>query len=135
MFDRALFHGAWFLVDAGVLAAFVAVALRRPADTAAQLARFVRTPQCLLFVTGVAFAVVVAQLVGYKELWNRIFDIELWNEARAPHLLEDGCLPKDLDIARHVKNTAEEALELGSYLMVLAAAVVPPLLRRRGAAD
>ena len=107
LFDRLLFHGAWAL-----------------------LAAFVQTPQCLLFVAGLAFAVVVAQLVGYKELWNRLFDVEIWNDAAAPHLQEDGHLPGDIDVVRHVKNTVEESFELGSYLLILASATLPPLLRR-----
>ena len=130
LFDRLLFHGAWGLVDAFVLAAMVAVLVRAFDRTVAELAEFAATPQCLLFVAGLVFAVVVAQLIGYKEVWNRIFDVEIWTDAAAPHLREDGRLPGDIDIVRHVKNTVEESFELGSYLLILASATLPPLLRR-----
>ena len=130
LFDRLLFHGAWALLAAFVLAAMVAVLAGAFDRTVGELAAFVQTPQCLLFVAGLAFAVVVAQLVGYKELWNRLFDVEIWNDAAAPHLQEDGHLPGDIDVVRHVKNTVEESFELGSYLLILASATLPPLLRR-----
>ena len=106
-----------------------AIPVRRFSRTVDHLARFVSTPQCLLFVAGVAFAVVVAQLVGYKEIWNRIFDVDIWNDACAARLLDDGRLPHDLDVSRHVKNTVEESIELASYLLILGSAVIPPLLR------
>ena len=124
-------HSFWEYVDLAVLAAFAGIFLRRFSRSVAQLARFAATPQCLLFVTGVVFAVVVAQLIGYKEIWNRIFDVEIWQEAKSARLLENGHLPVDQDITRHVKNTVEESIELGSYLMILASAALPPLLRRR----
>ena len=123
-------HSFWFYVELPVLFALAAIPVRRFGRTAGQLARFVATPQCLLFVSGVVFAVVVAQLVGYKEIWNRIFDVEIWNDARATRLLDDGNLPYDLDVSRHVKNTVEEAIELASYLLILGSAVLPPSLRR-----
>ena len=129
-FDRLLFHGAWGLLDAFVLAAIVVVLLRAFDRTAAELAAFAATPQCLLFVAGLVFAAVVGQLIGYKELWNRIFDVEIWTDAAAPHLQADGHLPGDIDVVRHVKNTVEESFELGSYLLILASAILPPLLRR-----
>lgn len=131
LFDRLLFHGAWGLVDAFVLAAIVAIFVAAFGRTVAELAEFAATPQCLLLVAGLAFAVVVAQLIGYKEVWNRLFDVEIWTDAAAPHLQEDGHLPGDIDIVRHVKNTVEESFELGSYLLILASATLPPLLRRR----
>ena len=134
LFDRVLFHGAWGLVDAFVLAAMAAVLVRAFDRTVAELAEFAATPQCLLLVAGLVFAVVVAQLIGYKEVWNRIFDVEIWTDAAAPHLREDGHLPGDIDVVRHVKNTVEESFELGSYLLILASAALPPLLRR-GAKD
>ena len=106
------------------------VLLRAFDRTAAELAAFAATPQCLLFVAGLVFAAVVGQLIGYKELWNRIFDVEIWTDAAAPHLQADGHLPGDIDVVRHVKNTVEESFELGSYLLILASAILPPLLRR-----
>lgn len=123
-------HSFWSYVEMPVLLAFVAVPVRRFGRTVDHLARFVPTPQCLLFAAGVVFAAVVAQLIGYKEIWNRIFDLEIWQDASAPHLLENGLLPSDLDISRHVKNTVEESIELGSYLMILGSALLPPALRR-----
>lgn len=135
LFDRLTGDRAfWSYIDFVVLLAFLSVPALRFGRTVSQLARFAASPQCLLFVTGVVFSVVVAQLIGYKEIWNRIFDIEIWNDVRAAHVLEDGKLPGDIDIARHVKNTAEESIELGSYLMLLAAALLPPALRRKPAA-
>lgn len=131
LFDRLLFHGAWALLDAVVLVAIVAVFVRAAGRTVSELADFAATPQCLLFVAGVAFAVVVAQLIGYKELWNRLFDVEIWTDAAALHLQEDGRLPGDIDVVRHVKNTVEESFELGSYLLILASATLPPLLSRK----
>ena len=124
-------HAFWAYLDAAVIAAFVSVPLRAFERTVAEWARFVRTPQCALFVAGVAFAVVVAQLLGYKEIWNRMFDADIWNDAAKPFLLPDGNLPGDLDLARHVKNTVEESVELASYLLILASALVPPALRPR----
>ena len=79
-------------------------------------------------------AVVVAQLIGYKEIWNRIFDVEVWKDAHDA-ALERGASAVEIDIARHAKNTVEEAFELGSYLLILGSALVPPLLRRKPAAD
>lgn len=131
LFDRLLFHGAWGILDAFVLAAMAAVFVRAFDRTVDELAAFLQTPQCLLFVAGLAFAVVVAQLIGYKEVWNRLFDVEIWTDAAAPHLQEDGHLPGDIDVVRHVKNTVEESFELGSYLLILASATLPPLLSRR----
>ena len=122
-------HSFWSYVETPVVLAFVAIPVRRFSRTVDHLARFVSTPQCLLFVAGVAFAVVVAQLVGYKEIWNRIFDVDIWNDACAARLLDDGRLPHDLDVSRHVKNTVEESIELASYLLILGSAVIPPLLR------
>lgn len=126
-------HACWLYVDAAVLLAFVSIPLRRFGRTVGELSRFSATPQCLLFVTGVVFSVVVAQLIGYKEIWNRIFDVEIWRDAKAAHLLDTGHLPVELNITRHVKNTVEESIELGSYLMILGAAALPPLLRRKSA--
>ena len=135
LFDRLTGDKAfWFYLDFVVLFAFLSVPVRRFGRTVSQLARFVSTPQCLLLVSGIVFAVVVAQLIGYKEIWNRLFDVDVWNDVRATHLLEDGRLPGEIDIARHVKNTAEESIELGSYLMILGAALLPPALRRKSAA-
>ena len=127
-------HSFWLYIDAAVLLAFLAVPLLRPGRTLGQLARFVGSSQCLLLVVGVIFAAVVAQLIGYKEIWNRIFDVEIWQEARSANLLESGHLTFEANIPRHVKNVAEESIELGSYLMILGSAVLPPLLRRRTAA-
>ncbi|MBQ9726417.1 MAG: hypothetical protein IJV65_02810 [Kiritimatiellae bacterium] len=128
-------HSFWAYVDAAVLAAMAAVVLRRFGRTADHVARFVRTPSCLLFVAGVVFAVVVAQLIGYKEIWNNIFDVEIWQEAKAAHADPDGHLSVEFNIARHVKNTVEESLELASYLMILGSAVLPPLLPRARGGD
>ena len=128
-------HSFWVYVDAAVLAAMAAVVLLRFGRTADHVARFVRTPSCLLFVSGVVFAAVVAQLIGYKEIWNRIFDVEIWQEAKAAHLLESGHLSVEFDISRHVKNTVEESVELASYLMILGSAVLPPLLPRGRGGD
>ena len=127
-------HSFWVFAEIPVLAAAAFVAFRRFGEAADQLARFVSTPQCLLLVTGLVFAVVVAQLIGYKEIWNRLFDVEIWQEAKAAHLLDTGHLPVDQNIVRHVKNTVEESVELGSYLMILGSALLPPLLRRKPAA-
>lgn len=127
-------HSFWSYIVTALFLAALAVALRHFGRTVAQLARFVATPQCLLFVSGVVCAAVVAQLIGYKEIWNRIFDVEPWQDVCSANLLEDGRLPPDIDVARHVKNTVEESLELGSYLLILGSAVLPPLLRRRTAA-
>lgn len=126
-------HSFWSYIDAVVLLAFLAVPARRFDRTVEQFVRFVSTPQCLLLVAGLVFSVVVAQLIGYKEIWNRLFDVEVWKEARAT-ALENGAPAAEIDIARHVKNTVEESIELGSYLLILASALLPPLLRRAGVA-
>ena len=129
LFDRlAGDHHVWSYVDAAVVLAMAAVALRRFSRTVEQLARFVATPQCLLLAAGVVFAVVVAQLIGYKEIWNRIFDVEVWKDAHDA-ALERGASAIEIDIARHAKNTVEESFELGSYLLILGSALVPPLRR------
>lgn len=128
-------HSAWLYVDMAVLAAMAWVALRRFGRTADHVSRFVATPSCLLFVAGLVFAVIVAQLIGYKEIWNNIFDVEIWQEAKAAHLLESGHLSVEFDISRHVKNTVEESVELASYLMILGSAVLPPLLPRGRGGD
>lgn len=132
-FDQAFFHGAWLLIDVAVLAAFLAVLLRRPAASFRDLADFAAGPECPLFVVSVALAMLFAQALGYKGLWRHVFDVPLWTDAVAPLLGEDGHLPGDVDILRHVKNTVEESFELACYLGVLASAVLPPLLARRGA--
>lgn len=132
--DQAFFHGAWILVDGAVLAAFLAVLLRRPAASFRDLADFAAGPECPLFVASLALAVLFAQALGYKGLWKHVFDVPLWTDAVAPLFDEEGHLPGDIDILRHVKNTVEESFELACYLAILASAVLPPLLapRRRG---
>ncbi|MBQ6103535.1 MAG: hypothetical protein IJL06_07670, partial [Kiritimatiellae bacterium] len=131
--DQAFFHGAWIPVIAAVFAAFLAVLLRRPAASFRDLADFAAGPECPLFAVSVAFAVLFAQALGYKGLWKHVFDVPLWTDAVAPLFDEDGHLPGDVDILRHVKNTVEESFELACYLGVLASAVLPPLLARRPA--
>ena len=130
-FDLAFFHGAWLLVDGAVLAAFLAVLLRRPSASFRDLADFAAGPECPLLVVSVAFAMLFAQALGYKGLWQHVFDVPVWTDAVAPLFDEDGHLPGDVDILRHVKNTVEESFELACYLGVLASAVLPPALARR----
>ena len=130
-FDLAFFHGAWLLVDSAVFAAFLAVLLRRPADSVRDLADFAAGPECPLLLAGVAFALLFAQALGYKGLWQHVFDVPIWTETMSPLADESGCLPGDVDILRHVKNTVEESFELGCYLLVLASAALPPALARR----
>ena len=129
--DQAFFHGAWLLVDGAVLAAFLAVLLRRPAASFRDLADFSAGPECPLLVAALALAVLFAQALGYKGLWKHVFDVPLWTDAVAPLFDEEGHLPGDIDILRHVKNTVEESFELACYLGILASAVLPPLLARR----
>ena len=129
-FDQAFFHGAWLLIDGAVLAAFLAVLLRRPAASFRDLADFAAGPECPLFVVSVALAVLFAQALGYKGLWKHVFDVPLWTDAVAPLYDAEGHLPGDIDILRHVKNTVEESFEMACYLGVLASAVLPPALSR-----
>ncbi len=129
--DQAFFHGAWVLADGAVLATFLAVLLRRPAASFRDLADFAAGPECPLFVVSVALAVLFAQALGYKGLWKHVFDVPLWTDAVAPLFDEEGHLPGDIDILRHVKNTVEESFELACYLGILASAVLPPALARR----
>ena len=129
--DQAFFHGAWIPIVAAILAAFLAVLLRRPAASFRDLADFAAGPECPLFVVSVALAVLFAQALGYKGLWKHVFDVPLWTAAVAPLFDEEGHLPGDIDILRHVKNTVEEAFELACYLAILASAVLPPALARR----
>ncbi len=131
--DQAFFHGAWIPIVAAVLAAFLAVLLRRPAASFRDLADFAAGPECPLFVVSLAFAVLFAQALGYKGLWKHVFDVPLWTDAVAPLFDEEGHLPGDIDILRHVKNTVEESFELACYLGILASAILPPLLARRPA--
>ena len=129
--DQAFFHGAWILADGAVLAAFLAVLLRRPAASFRDLAHFAAGPECPLFAVSVALAVLFAQALGYKGLWKHVFDVPLWTDAVAPLFDEADHLPGDIDILRHVKNTVEESFELACYLGILASAVLPPALARR----
>lgn len=129
--DQAFFHGAWIPVVAAVLAAFLAVLLRRPAASFRDLADFAAGPECPMLLAGVAFALLFAQALGYKGLWKHVFDVPLWTDAVAPLFDEEGHLPGDIDILRHVKNTVEESFELGCYLLVLASAALPPMLAPR----
>ncbi|MBR1608239.1 MAG: hypothetical protein IJ678_01320 [Kiritimatiellae bacterium] len=123
--DVALWHGSWAAVDAAVLAAFVAVFLARRQDSMRDLSGFVSSRRFPLLAAGLVAAVVFAQIVGWKGIWNGLFDAEIWHGAADGRLLPDGKLPPDLDIPRHVKNTVEESVELGSYLMLLVSALLP----------
>lgn len=137
-FDNLLFHGAWALVDAVVLAAFLAVALRRPSRMARDLADFAAGPECPLFAAGIVLAVLFAQGIGSKHVWRHVFDVPFWTDAVAPLRTPEGELPGEIDVLRHVKNTVEESFELASYLLLLASAALPPLLsprRRAGPRD
>lgn len=131
-FDKLLGHGSWALIDLVVLAAFLAVPALRPERTVRDLADFSSSQECALLAAGIAFAVVFSQLIGYKVVWTEVFDLPIWQNAAAPHLQPDGHLPGEIDIPRHVKNTVEESFELASYLLVLASALLPPLVARRG---
>ncbi len=129
--DQAFFHGAWIPIVAAILAAFLVMLLRRPAASFRDLADFAAGPECPLFVVSVSLALLIAQALGYKGLWKHVFDVPLWTDAVAPLFDEEGHLPGDIDILRHVKNTVEEAFELACYLGILASAVLPPALSRR----
>lgn len=129
--DQAFFHGAWLAVDAGVLAGFLVLLLHRPAASFRDLADFAGGPECPLFAVSVALAVLFAQALGYKGLWKHVFDVPLWTDAVAPLFDEEGHLPGDIDILRHVKNTVEESFEMACYLGILASAILPPALARR----
>lgn len=130
-FDKLFFHGAWAPVVALALATFLAVALRRPSRTARDLADFAASPECPLFVAGLLLAVLFAQGVGSKQVWGHLFDIPFWTDAVAPLRTPEGELPGEIDVLRHAKNTVEESFELASYLLLLAAAALPPLLAPR----
>lgn len=125
--DHALWHGSWAMIDVVVAAAMVAVLLRAPADTLAQMRLFGASRRFPLFAAGIVAAVVFSQILGWKGIWNSIFDIPLWHEATsAPSLYApDGKLLPPFDIPRHVKNTVEEGFELGSYLLLLFSAIMP----------
>ncbi len=130
IFDALLFHGAWRIfvgaAGAGSLA-IVCGSFRRTVD---QAARFVETPHFTMLATGVVSAVVIAQILGFKGLWNATFDIEPWRTLR--DALRTSV---DLDVPRHVKNIVEEALELASYLILLASAVLPAISGSKAGRD
>lgn len=130
-FDKLLWHGSWAAIDLLVLAAFLAIPAVAPERTVRELADFARSQECALLVVGIAFAVVFSQLLGYKVVWAEVFDLPIWQDAAAPFVQPDGRLPGEVDIPRHVKNTVEESFELASYLLVLASALLPPLVARR----
>lgn len=126
-FDVALFHGSWALLDAFVLLAFLAVAFRGFGRTVSQLAEFVTSPTFILFATGFTLAAVISRLLGMKENWYAFFDFVPGDGTDALNPFTGN------SIRRCVKNAVEESFELGSYLVILAGAVVPPLLRRSSA--
>ena len=135
--DLAFFHGAWCVIDGAVIAAFLCVLMRRPAESAHDLADFAAGPECPMLLAGIAFALLFAQALGYKGLWKHVFDVPIWTDTVAPLFDETGHLPAEINIVRHVKNIVEESFELACYLLVLASAVLPPALvdRRAGPQD
>ncbi len=124
-FDTALFHGSWALVDAFVLLAFLAVALRGFRRTASQFAAFVSSPTFVLFLTGFLLAAVVSRILGMKDNWYQFFDFVPGDGSDALNPITGN------SVRRCVKNAVEESFELGSYLVILASALFPPLLRRQ----
>lgn len=111
-------HAFWSYIVAAIFAAMVAYATWSRRTLLPQIVSFVRSGQFLMLAIGFIFAVVIAQLIGYKEIWNTIFD----HPDSGSH---------EAILARSVKNTVEESFELGSYLIILASSFLPQCLRRK----
>ena len=125
VFDTVLFHGSWALLDTFVLLAYLAVFFSDVRRTVSQLADFVFSPTFVLFAAGFILAVVVSRLFGMKQNWYAFFDFVPGDGTEPVNPITGTTVP------RCVKNAAEECFELASYLVILAAAVLPPLLRGR----
>ncbi len=123
-------HHFWFYIVAALALAVACILFRQPHRTIHDLARFSEGPEMPLFSAGAVLCIVFAQIIGYKEVWAYVFDLPIW-QAAVEQNLQDGQLPASLDIQRHVKNIVEESLEIGSYLMILFSAILPPALRRK----
>lgn len=111
-------HNFWFYIVCAILVFAIVYALLDWRMTLSCLTNFVKTEQFLMLAIGAIFAIVIAQLIGYKEIWNTIFDHpELGTHEAA--------------LARNVKNTVEESFELASYLIILASSFLPQCLRQK----
>ncbi len=124
-FDRALWHGAWFYLVCIVWLGIAVYMARHFRAAVGQVRDFAGDSQGMMLFIGVIFAAVVAQIVGYKEIWNAMFDVDPYNA------IDRAALTKEQDVARHIKNAVEESFELGSYLLILASTFLPKLLSRK----
>lgn len=131
--DVALWHGSWFLIDLFIAAVAIALVCRSPKNTLSQTCDFIASRRFPLFAAGIVAAVVFSQILGWKGIWNAIFDVPVWRDAVTDPAMftPDHKLLAQFDIPRHVKNTVEEGFELGSYLMLLFSALLPSQGRSR----
>ncbi len=129
--DKLLWHGSWFVLDMCVALCIVFVIAGSSSKTVLEIGEFCRSQRFPLFVAGIAAAVVFSQILGWKGIWNRIFDIPFWTEHAGTALDPTGCLPAELDIPRHVKNAAEESFELASYMLLFMSAAIPSPASKR----
>ena len=75
--------------------------------------------------SGMLVCFLVAQILGYKEVWSDVFSLPIWRTTVEQDLF-DGKIPASLDIQRHVKNIVEESMEICGYLLILFSAILPP---------
>lgn len=123
-------HHFWFYLVVPIVLTAIILFVRSFSRSIHDLALFATGPEMPLLAVGAVLCIVFAQILGYKEVWSDVFNQPIWHSAVEQNLLE-GKLPAELDIQRHVKNIVEESAEIGSYVMILFSAILPPALARR----
>ncbi len=123
-------HHFWSYIVAPVVLAAVAIFVCSFSRSVHDLTEFASGHEMPLLAVGAVLGIVFAQIIGYKEVWSDVFNLPIW-QAAVEQYLQEGELPASMDIQRHVKNIVEECAEIGSYLMILFSAILPPLLARR----
>lgn len=124
-FDESFSHGSWVVADSFVLAAAAAVFFADGRRTVSDLADFAESPHGMVAWFAFFGIVFFSRVLGWKVLWNAVFDIDMWRETA------EKVRVYDQNAIRHVKNVAEESLELFCYTVLLAGAFLPRALSRR----
>jgi hypothetical protein len=96
-------HGCWKWPAFALAAACILHALRRPAETLSQLARFVRWRWFPILLVGVVIVLAYSRLFGMSMLWHSMLSADCW---------------------RLAKTAMEESSELLGYMLIMFSALL-----------
>ncbi len=105
IFDRLLFHGAWFPLALTAAAGSIFLAARNAKSVVPGLAAIVSDRRFGILLAALATVFLYSRIFGMKQIWLHTYESTIGPEAA-------------LELSRPIKNIAEEGLELFGYALI-----------------